>query len=61
MRLAAGIGGNGYFSMTGELYQIQAAVDAAREIAGYRVVGLEVISRPHVDLLGFLSGRGRAP
>ena len=29
MKLAVGIGGKGYFSLTGELYQIQAAVEAA--------------------------------
>jgi microcompartment protein CcmL/EutN len=61
MRLAAGIGGKGYFSMTGELHQIQAAVDAATAIAGRWLVGTEVIPRPHEDTWGFLKTQGRAP
>jgi microcompartment protein CcmL/EutN len=61
MRLAAGIGGKGYFTMTGELYQIQAATDAATAQAGPWLVGKEIIPRPHRDLTDFLQGRGRAP
>jgi len=61
MRLGAGIGGKGYFSMTGELYQVQAAVDAAVAAAGRWLVGTEVIPRPHEETWGFLTDQGRAP
>jgi microcompartment protein CcmL/EutN len=61
LRLAVGIGGKGYFSMTGELYQVQAAVDAATAAAGTWLVGTEIIARPHEDLTAFLASAGRAP
>jgi microcompartment protein CcmL/EutN len=61
MRLAVGIGGKGYFAMTGELYQVQAAVEAAAAAATKWLVGTEVIPRPHDDLRAFLSSQGRAP
>jgi microcompartment protein CcmL/EutN len=54
-------GGKGYFSMTSELYQVQAAVDAAAAAAGRWLVGTEVIPRPHEDTWGFLETHGRAP
>jgi microcompartment protein CcmL/EutN len=59
MRLAVGIGGKGYFTMTGELYQMEAAVEAAVAIAGPWLAGHETIARPHDDLTGFLRAQGR--
>lgn len=59
MKLAVGIGGKGYFSMTGELNQIQAAVEAATAIAGPWLQGQEIIARPHEDLTAFLAQKGR--
>lgn len=51
LRLAVGIGGKAYFSMTGELYAIEASVDAARNsIPSDRIVGAEIIPAPHDDL-----------
>lgn len=61
MRLAAGIGGKGYFAMTGELFHVQAAVEAAAGVAGPWLVGTEVVPRPHEDTWGFLASQGRAP
>jgi microcompartment protein CcmL/EutN len=51
MRLGAGIGGKGYFTMTGDLTDIEAAVQAAQgAIDPDRIVGTEIIARPHEDL-----------
>jgi microcompartment protein CcmL/EutN len=56
MRLASGLGGKGYFILSGELHMLQAAVEA-----GLRVVdsGLycahEIIPAPHAELLAELA------
>ncbi len=51
LRLAVGIGGKAYFTMTGELYSIEASVAAATNaIAADRIVGTEIIPAPHDDL-----------
>jgi microcompartment protein CcmL/EutN len=54
MRLAVGIAGKGFFTMTGELSDIQAAADAASEAAGSRLLALEVIASPTPELVGRL-------
>jgi microcompartment protein CcmL/EutN len=51
MRLGQGLGGKGFFTMTGELESIEAAADAGRAaIEGGLLVGVEIIPRPHDDL-----------
>ena len=51
LRLADGIGGKGYFTLTGPLPDVDAAVAAARDAVGHsRIVMTEVIPRPHADL-----------
>jgi len=52
MRLGQGIGGKAFFVMTGELYDVEAAIDAARETAGAnQFMEVELIARPHPDML----------
>ena len=51
MRLGQGLGGKGFFTMTGDLESIQAAADAGRAaIENGLLVGIEIIARPHEDL-----------
>jgi microcompartment protein CcmL/EutN len=51
MRLGQGLGGKGFFTMTGDLESIEAAVEAGQgAIEGGLLVGVEVIARPHEDL-----------
>ena len=51
LHLARGIGGKGYFSMTGSLDSVEAAVAAASTIiAPELLVNTEVIASPHGDL-----------
>ena len=54
IRLAVGIAGKAFFTMTGELGDIQAAADAARAICGDRLLLLEVIAAPAPDIRGRL-------
>jgi microcompartment protein CcmL/EutN len=54
VRFAIDLAGKAYFTLTGALPSIQAAADAAREAAGARVAGLEVIAQPSPDLRGRL-------
>ncbi len=54
VRLAVGIAGKAFFTMTGELPDIQAAADAARDIASDRLLLLEVIASPAPDIRGRL-------
>jgi microcompartment protein CcmL/EutN len=50
MRLGQGLGGKGYFTMTGTLDSIEAAAAAAREIIdGGLLCGVEIIPSPHPD------------
>jgi microcompartment protein CcmL/EutN len=51
MRLGQGLGGKGFFTMTGELEDIQAAAAAGQgAIVAEMLVGVEIIPRPHEDL-----------
>ncbi len=52
IRLAKGLGGKGFFVMTGEIFEIEAAHEAALRIAreGGTLVRSVVIPRPHGDL-----------
>ena len=51
MRLGQGLGGKGFFTMTGDLESIEAAVAAAGSASdGGLLVGVEIIARPHEDL-----------
>jgi microcompartment protein CcmL/EutN len=53
-RFAVDLAGKAYFTLTGTLDAIEAAATAAREAAGERIVGLEVIAQPSPDLRGKL-------
>jgi len=54
MRLATGISGKAFFTMTGDLPDIEAAAAAARDAASSRLLLLEVIARPAPELVGRL-------
>jgi microcompartment protein CcmL/EutN len=50
MRLGQGLGGKGFFTMTGDLESIEAAAAAGQMVVdGGLVVGVEIIPRPHED------------
>ena len=53
-RFAVDLAGKAYFTLTGTLDAIEAAVIAARAAADDRIVGLELIARPAPDLRGRL-------
>jgi microcompartment protein CcmL/EutN len=51
MRLAVGIGGKAFFTMTGELFAVEAAGAAARAVIDpARLVATEIVPAPHEDL-----------
>lgn len=50
VRLANGIGGKAFFTVTGDLADVEAAVDRACQLAGDRLYHREVIPLPHGDL-----------
>lgn len=54
MRLAAGISGKAFFTMTGDLSDVEAAAAAASDCAGGRLLLLEVIPSPAPELVGRL-------
>ncbi len=54
MRLAEGIAGKAFFSLSGLLSDVEAAADAARAVASDRLLELEVIAAPHDDIHGRL-------
>lgn len=54
VRFAVDLAGKAYFTLTGSLDAIEAAAAAAREAAGDRLVGGEVIAQPSPDLRGRL-------
>ncbi|HWM86560.1 MAG TPA: BMC domain-containing protein [Kofleriaceae bacterium] len=54
MRLAVGISGKAFFTMTGDLSDIEAAAAAARDAAGSLILDVQVIPSPAPDLVGHL-------
>ncbi len=51
LRLGQGLGGKGFFTMTGDLESIEAAAAAAQGILDPSlIVGVEIIPAPHADL-----------
>lgn len=50
MRLANQLGGKGYFTFTGELSDVEAAMEAAVAIAGGNCFSSAIIARPHADI-----------
>ncbi len=54
VRLAVDLAGKAYFTLTGRLDAIDAAADAARAVAGDRLVELERIAQPAPELRGQL-------
>ena len=54
VRFAVDLAGKAYFTLTGSLDAIEAAAGAARDTAGDRLVGGEVIAQPSPDLRGRL-------
>lgn len=56
MRLGQGLGGKAYFTLTGELHDLEAATERAMEVAGAPLIKqLELIARPHPDFLAYLA------
>ena len=54
LRLARGLAGKAYYTMTGTLYDIEAAIEAAEQILGKEsglLLRVEIIPRPHPDLI----------
>lgn len=53
LRLANGLGGKGYFVMTGDLADIEASLEAARDFVRGEglLAGCEIIQSPHPDLI----------
>lgn len=54
MHLATGISGKAFFTMTGELHDIDAAAAAARDAAAARLLELEIIPAPSPEIRGRL-------
>jgi microcompartment protein CcmL/EutN len=53
LHLARGIGGKGYYGLTGDLHMVQAALEAAASaIDAGLLVTTEIIQRPHPELKG---------
>lgn len=52
MRLGQGLGGKAFFVMTGELYDIEAAIEAVESVLGRGLLmAAEVVPRPHADFM----------
>lgn len=52
MRLARGLGGKAFFVLTGDLYQLEAGIEAARSVIhGGMLASTEIIARPHADFV----------
>jgi microcompartment protein CcmL/EutN len=54
MQLAAGIAGKAFFSMTGILHDVEAGAEAARDLAGDRLLSLEIVASPADEIRGRL-------
>jgi microcompartment protein CcmL/EutN len=53
MRLANGLGGKSFFTLTGGLADVQASIQAAKNAIAHlgSLVAVEIIPRPHADLI----------
>jgi microcompartment protein CcmL/EutN len=57
MRLARGLGGKAFYTLSGELHQLEAAVAAGRTIIhDGMLLTTEIIARPHPDLVQEICG-----
>ena len=57
MQLARGIGGKAFFTLTGPLAEIEAAVEAATGVIDRALLtAMEIVAAPHDDLVAKLSG-----
>lgn len=57
LRIARGLGGKSFYTMTGTLYDIEASIEAAEQILGKEsglLLRVEIIPRPHPDLISKL-------
>lgn len=54
VRLGVGISGKAFFTMTGELHDIEAAAAEAEQVAGDRLLASEIIPAPAQELVGRL-------
>jgi len=54
LRLAMGLGGSGFFSVTGEVSQVTVAMEAAKRVAGAATCDSVVISQPDPEFHSFL-------
>jgi microcompartment protein CcmL/EutN len=55
MHLALNVGGKGWFTIAGELGDVEAALAAVRDqVVADRLVAIELIARPHVEVRGFI-------
>ena len=55
IHLSAGIGGKCYYAFSGDLYDVEASVQAAAESIGQdRLLGTEVIPNPHPEFIAAL-------
>lgn len=53
MRLANGLGGKSYFTLTGEIADVEAGIDAGKKAIEHlgALVAVEIIPRPHAELI----------
>lgn len=62
LRLARGLGGKAFFTLSGELHQLEAAVEAARSIIHDGMLyTTEIIPAPHPDLVEILLAQEPVP
>jgi microcompartment protein CcmL/EutN len=62
LQLARGIGGKGFFTVTGPLGEVEAAVEAAVAILDAAVLAAtEIIAAPHADLARKLRNKEPPP
>jgi microcompartment protein CcmL/EutN len=60
MQLARGIGGKAFFTVTGSLADVEAAIEAAIAVVDAPLIhATEIIAAPHADLAGNLPGAPR--
>ncbi|GMV43560.1 MAG: hypothetical protein AMXMBFR64_52760 [Myxococcales bacterium] len=58
MRLGQGLGGKAFFVLTGELYDVEAAAEAAEGVIGRMLLAREIVPRPHPDFLAIYGLHG---